>query len=76
VPVPGQLASQTHLAISDLTIWGKEKIERDKLGHLQHDKLETGKQKPLVLEQTMVHRRWHLLESVQVGGGSRPSQWG
>lgn len=65
-PVMGQLAAQTHLLVSDLTIWREEKIERDNLGHLQHGNLETGKHKPLVLEQTMVQRRWHLPETVQV----------
>ena len=65
-PVPRRLAAETHLPVSDLTIWRKEQIERDNLGHLQRDNLETGKHKPLVLEQTVVQRRWHLPESVQV----------
>lgn len=65
-PVTGQLAAQTHLPVSDLTIWRQEKIERDNLGHLQHGNLETGKHKPLVLEQTVVQRRWHLPKTVQV----------
>lgn len=49
---------------------------RDNLGHPLRDSLETGKHKPLVLEQTMVQRRWRLPESAQVqllGAHTHPS---